>query len=110
MPESGLDRIKAINPAILVGLDYGSATHKDSLQELEQLAISAKIQVMAVVEGKRSRPDPTTYIGSGKVDEIAQLLFQNKACLINSSLFAFPQPNVFGGLLSYYPFVFADSF
>ena len=82
MPESGMDRIKAINPAILVGLDFGSATHKDSLQELEQLAISAKIQVMAVVEGKRSRPDPTTYIGSGKVDEIAQLLSQNKASLV----------------------------
>lgn len=82
MPVSGLDRIKAINPAILVGLDFGSATHKDSLQELEQLAISAKIQVMAVVEGKRSRPDPTTYIGSGKVDEIAQLLSQNKASLV----------------------------
>ena len=56
MPESGLDRIKAINPAILVGLDFGSATHKDSLQELEQLAISAKIQVMAVVEGKTFSP------------------------------------------------------
>lgn len=82
MPESGLDRIKAINPAILVGLDFGSATHKDSLQELEQLAISAKIQVMAVVEGKRSRPDPTTYIGSGKIDEIAQLLSQNNASLV----------------------------
>jgi len=82
MLESGLDRIKAINPAILVGLDFGSATHKDSLQELEQLAISAKIQVMAVVEGKRSRPDPTTYIGSGKIDEIAQLLSQNNASLV----------------------------
>ncbi|MEK7708881.1 MAG: GTPase HflX [Pseudomonadota bacterium] len=82
MPESGSDRIKAINPAILVGLDFGSATHKDSLQELEQLAISAKLQVMAVVEGKRSRPDPTTYIGSGKVDEIAQLLSQNNASLV----------------------------
>lgn len=82
MPESGSDRIKAINPAILVGLDFGSATHKDSLQELEQLVISAKLQVMAVVEGKRSRPDPTTYIGSGKVDEIAQLLSQNDTCLV----------------------------
>ena len=82
MPESGSDRIKAINSAILVALDFGSATHKDSLQELEQLAVSAKLQVMAVVQGKRSRPDPTTYIGSGKVDEIAQLLSQNNASLV----------------------------
>ncbi|MDP1933671.1 MAG: GTPase HflX [Nitrosomonas sp.] len=82
MPESGSDRIKAINSAILVALDFGSATHKDSLQELEQLAVSAKLQVMAVVQGKRSRPDPTTYIGSGKVDEIAQLLSQNNTSLV----------------------------
>jgi GTP-binding protein HflX len=82
MPESGMTRIKAINPAILVGIGFGSAAHKDSLQELKQLAISAKLQVLAVVEGKRSRPDPTTYIGSGKVDEIAQLLLQNKASLV----------------------------
>lgn len=82
MPESGMGRINAANPAILVGLDFGIATHKDSLQELEQLAISANIQVLAVVEGKRSRPDPTTYIGSGKVDELAQLMLQNKASLV----------------------------
>ncbi|MDO9470134.1 MAG: GTPase HflX [Nitrosomonas sp.] len=82
MPESGSDRIKAINSAILVALDFGSATHKDSLQELEQLAVSAKLQVTAVVQGKRSRPDPTTYIGSGKVDEIAQLLSQNNTSLV----------------------------
>jgi len=77
-----MDRVNASNSAILVGLDSSSATHKDSLQELEQLAISAKLQVLAVVEGKRSRPDPTTYIGSGKVDEIAQLISLNKASLV----------------------------
>lgn len=82
MPESGMGRNKVTNPAILVGLDFGSATHRDSLQELEQLAISAEIQVLAVVEGKRFRPDPTTYIGSGKVDEIAQLIRQNEASLV----------------------------
>jgi len=82
MPKSGMDRVNASNPAILVGLDSSSATHKDSLQELEQLAISAKLQVLAVVEGKRSRPDPTTYIGTGKVDEIAQLISLNKASLV----------------------------
>jgi GTP-binding protein HflX len=70
------------NAAILVGIDFGNATHKESLQELQQLAISDQLQVSAVVEGKRNRPDPTTFIGSGKVDEVAQYLQQTKAALI----------------------------
>ncbi|MBL0012175.1 MAG: GTPase HflX [Nitrosomonas sp.] len=82
MPKSGMDSVSAINSAILVGLDTSNASYNDSLQELVQLAISAKLKVLAVVEGKRSRPDPTTYIGSGKVDEIAQLISQNKASLV----------------------------
>ncbi|WP_374049971.1 GTPase HflX [Nitrosomonas sp. sh817] len=70
------------NAAILVGIDFGNATHKESLQELQQLAISDQLQVSAIVEGKRNRPDPTTFIGSGKVDEVAQYLQQTKAALI----------------------------
>ena len=82
MLESGMDKANAAVAAILVGIDFGSSTHADSLQELQQLAISAGLQVVAVLEGKRSRPDPTTYIGSGKVDEIARLISSNKATLV----------------------------
>lgn len=77
-----MHKLEAANAAILVSLDFGSGTHTDRLQELQQLAISDKLQVLAVVEGKRSRPDPTTYIGSGKVDEIAQVIMQTKASLV----------------------------
>ncbi|MDV6342015.1 GTPase HflX [Nitrosomonas sp. Is35] len=82
MLESGMDRANAAIAAILVGIDFGSSTHADSLQELQQLAISAGLQVVAILEGKRSRPDPTTYIGSGKVDEIARLSSLNNATLV----------------------------
>jgi len=82
MLESGMDKANAAVAAILVGIDFGSSTHADSLQELQQLAISAGLQVVAVLEGKRSRPDPTTYIGSGKVDEIARLISSNSATLV----------------------------
>ncbi|UJP03105.1 MAG: GTPase HflX [Nitrosomonas sp.] len=77
-----MDKANAAVAAILVGIDFGSSTHADSLQELQQLAISAELQVVAVLEGKRSRPDPTTYIGSGKVDEIARLISSNSATLV----------------------------
>lgn len=82
MPESGMNKLIAAHTAILVGVDFGKGDHKDSLRELQQLASSDKLQIVAIVEGKRSRPDPTTYIGSGKVDEIAQTLMQTKAALV----------------------------
>jgi GTP-binding protein HflX len=82
MFQSGMDKSSAADAAILVSVDFGSSTYAESLHELQQLAISAKLQVAASIEGKRSRPDPTTYIGSGKVDEISQLISQNKASVI----------------------------
>jgi len=82
MFESGMDKSSAADAAVLVSVDFGSSAYAESLHELQQLAVSAKLQVVAIVEGKRSRPDPTTYIGSGKVDEIAQLISQNKASII----------------------------
>lgn len=82
MFESGMDKSSAADAAVLVSVDFGSSAYAESLHELQQLAVSAKLQVVAIVEGKRSRPDPTTYIGSGKVDEIAQLISRNKASII----------------------------
>lgn len=69
------------NTAILVGLNLGD-NDKESLEELRQLAMSDQLVVMAIVEVKRSRPDPATYVGSGKIDEIYQLLNQTNASLV----------------------------
>lgn len=58
--------------AVLVALDFGSNDFADSLAELRLLASSAGVDVRAVVQGRRSRPDPALFAGSGKVDEIAR--------------------------------------
>jgi GTP-binding protein HflX len=63
---------RAAEVAVLVALDLGSDDHVDSLRELRLLAASAGADVHAVVEGRRSRPDPAHFVGSGKVDEIAR--------------------------------------
>ena len=70
------------NTAVLVSLDFGSGMHTERLQELQQLAASDQLKVCAIVEGKRSRPDPTTYVGRGKVDEIAAALQQTEASMV----------------------------
>lgn len=77
-----MHKLPVADRAVLVSLDFGNGDHADRVQELQQLALSAKLQVVAVIEGKRTRPDPTTYIGSGKVDELAQVIMQTKASLV----------------------------
>lgn len=60
--------------AVLVALDFGEPDNEDSLEELRRLTESAGVSVQAVVQGKRSRPDAALFAGSGKVDEVGQVL------------------------------------
>jgi GTP-binding protein HflX len=67
MPES----TTVPNTAVLVSLDFGAPDYAESLEELRLLAESAGVQAVALIEGKRQKPDPATFAGSGKVEEIA---------------------------------------
>lgn len=70
------------NTAVLVSLDLGSPDYAESLQELRLLAESAGVRTLALVEGKRQRPDAATFAGSGKVEEIAALVSELEAPLV----------------------------
>lgn len=72
----------APNTAVLVSLDFGTPDYAESLEELKLLAESAGVRVLALVEGKRQRPDASTFAGSGKVDEIAALVEELEAPLV----------------------------
>ncbi|MBI4293768.1 MAG: GTPase HflX [Betaproteobacteria bacterium] len=65
--------------AVLVGLDIGARGGTDSLDELRLLALSAGIEPRAVVRGRRERPDPALFAGSGKVEEIKRLVLEHLA-------------------------------
>lgn len=78
MPES----TTAANTAVLVSLDLGAPDYAESLEELRLLAESAGVRTLALVQGKRQRPDASTFAGSGKVDEIAALVEQLQAPLV----------------------------
>ncbi len=65
------------NAAILVSLDFGAPDYAESLEELRLLAESAGVRTIALVEGKRQRPDASLFAGSGKVDEIAAIVEQH---------------------------------
>ncbi|MCC6610601.1 MAG: GTPase HflX [Burkholderiales bacterium] len=65
--------------AVLVALDLGAADYAESLQELDLLAASAGATVRGVVKGRRDRPDPAFFAGSGKVREIAAMVAETGA-------------------------------
>jgi GTPase len=77
-----LDRPESGDAAVLVSLDFGDADYADSLEELHRLAESAGLTVKAVIEGKRARPDPALFAGSGKTEEIRLAVEQSGAGLV----------------------------
>jgi GTPase len=76
------ERPGAGDSALLVSLDFGEQGYPETLDELRMLAQSAGARVAGVVEGKRSRPDPTFFAGSGKVEQIAETVPATGASLV----------------------------
>ena len=68
--------------AVLVGLDIGNAGGSESVEELRLLALSAGVRTLAVVRGRRDRPDPSLFAGTGKVEEIKRLAEEHGAALV----------------------------
>jgi GTP-binding protein HflX len=72
----------AANTAVLVSLDFGAPDYAESLEEFRLLVESAGVQGIAMIGGKRQRPDSALYAGSGKVDEIAALVEEREVPLV----------------------------
>jgi GTP-binding protein HflX len=54
----------------------------EDLQELRELALSAGAEPVAVVTGAKRTPDPRSYIGSGKLEELAATVAAHQADLV----------------------------
>src|ERR1700674_3865939 len=65
------ERPEGGDSALLVSLDFGERDYADSTEELCLLVNSAAASVVGMVRGKRQRPDPATFAGRGKVEEMA---------------------------------------
>ena len=70
--------------AVLVGVDFGPGSAFDpTLDELALLAESAGDQTVAKLTAKRRSPDAALFVGSGKADEIRDLVQLHQAhCVI----------------------------
>jgi len=58
--------------AVLVRLGLGAPVDPEDLQEFRQLAVSAGAVPVASVTGRRGRPDPRYFLGSGKAEELKE--------------------------------------
>jgi GTP-binding protein HflX len=69
--------------AILVGVFLEPPVDAEHpLDELAGLAATAGAQVMAEIVQRRDRPDQTTYLGKGKLEELGQLVSHHEADVV----------------------------
>src|ERR1700680_761554 len=76
------ERPRSGERAVLVRLGFGAAVDPEDLRELEQLARSAGAQPVATVIGRRERPDPRFFMGSGKANEVRDAASASSADVI----------------------------
>ncbi|WKW12500.1 GTPase HflX [Pseudogemmatithrix spongiicola] len=86
MSRSLIDLAPPQERAILVGapVKRSNARHhvQEHLDELARLADTAGAVVVGTLTQQLDRPDPSTYIGRGKVEELKQLITEKEATLI----------------------------
>jgi GTP-binding protein HflX len=68
--------------AIIVCLDFGDADYDEGVQEVVRLVESAGAPRHKVVGGRRTRPDPKFYAGSGKIEEIGRAAAELNAAFV----------------------------
>jgi len=76
------ERPAAGERAVVVQLDFGQGDLADQLDEVRLLVESAGGLVVAEVFGRRHSPDPKTFAGKGKIEEIAAMLAAGEADLV----------------------------
>jgi len=68
--------------AILVQIGFGARPSEEELEELERLAVSAGASIAGRLTAARTAPDSRFFVGSGKVEELGELIRQTGADLV----------------------------
>ncbi|MDP5149311.1 ribosome rescue GTPase HflX [Rheinheimera baltica] len=68
--------------AILVHVNFSQHHTSEDLSELKLLVSSAGVECVQVVTASRSAPDAKFFIGSGKANEVAELVEQTQATVV----------------------------
>ena len=73
-------KIEALGPTLLVHVELPQAESQEDLDELYRLAESAGGEVRDAIVCKRDVPDAKTFIGKGKVTEVADAVRAHDVC------------------------------
>jgi GTP-binding protein HflX len=76
------DRPDSGERAVLVHLNLASETEREDPREFEELVLSAGGDPVAFVMGSRDVPDSRTFVGSGKLQEIAAAVAEHEAQIV----------------------------
>ena len=74
----------------------GRERHFDAGEELTELVRSDNLEPVGLIQARRDKPDPATYLGSGKIEEIKMLAKGARAdCIVfDAALSAAQQRNI----------------
>ena len=64
------ERPRSGERALLVRVGFDGPVEREDLEEFSQLAASAGATVVGTITGRRERPDPRLFVGSGKAEEV----------------------------------------
>lgn len=77
---------KKRDDAVLVGLRSPvlreDSTDEESMEELAELVDTAGGQVVGTILQSRDKPDPHSFIGEGKVDEVRRMVQEERATMV----------------------------
>lgn len=76
------DRYEGGDYAVLVHMDLPAEVDREDLSELQLLADSAGVKTLGVVTATRSSPNPRYFVGSGKAEEIAEVVKERQASIV----------------------------
>jgi GTPase len=68
--------------SVLVHIDLDSEREQEDPVEFEELVRSSGAEPVCFIAGSRKTPDARTFVGSGKLEEIAEAVREHQAELV----------------------------
>jgi GTP-binding protein HflX len=90
-----IDRAERGNRAVILHPEF-RLTGPDALDEFQEIARSAGAEIAGIITAPRDRPDARYYVGSGKIEELAERVEETGAdlVLVSQSLSAVQERNI----------------